>query len=70
MTTALSKPVKRTGSVPVYGRTLVVTLYPGDVIGLRQSKTRKEYVLPLGHVYSLAVKHEVARARAEKRKSK
>lgn len=36
--TPLSKPVTRLGSVPSYGRPLVVTLYPGDVIGVRQAR--------------------------------
>lgn len=64
--TPLLKPVKRRGCMPVMGRTLAVTLYPGDVIGVRQSGTRKEYTLPLSWVYSLAVKTEVVRAKAER----
>jgi hypothetical protein len=33
---------------------------------VRQSGTRKEYTIPLSWVYSMAVKAEVARKRAEK----
>jgi hypothetical protein len=64
--TPLAKRVQRRGTLPVFGRTLAVTLYPGDVIGVRQSGTRKEYTLPLSWVYSLAVKTEVLRAKAER----
>lgn len=64
--TPLLKAVKRRGCMPVFGRTLAVTLYPGDVIGVRQSGTRKEYQVPLAWVFNMAVKAEVARAKAER----
>jgi hypothetical protein len=64
--TPLSKPVTRMGSVPCYGRPLVVTIYPGDIIGVRQARTRTEYTVPLSWVYSMAVRAEVARKKAEK----
>jgi hypothetical protein len=48
----------------------VVTLYPGDLIGVRQAKTRTEYTIPLSWVYDAAVKAEVARRRMEKARSK
>lgn len=68
--TPLSKPVTRMGSVPCYGRPLVVTIYPGDIIGVRQARTRTEYTVPLSWVYSMAVKAEVARKKAEKSAAK
>jgi hypothetical protein len=66
VTSPLNKPVRRLGALPVYGRPLVVTLYPGDIIGVRQARTRTEYTVPLGWVYSMAVKAEVARKKAER----
>jgi hypothetical protein len=70
MATRLEKPVVRQGQVPVYGRTLVVTLYPGDLIGLRPSRSRKEFTTTLGAVYSMAVRAEIAAAKAAKKKGK
>lgn len=70
MTTALEKPVKRVTNGTHRGRTMVVTLYPGDVIGVRQSRTRKEYSIPLAWVYDAAVKAEVQRKRVEKKKAR
>lgn len=57
--TPLLKPVTRMGSVPCYGRPLV-----------RQARTRTEYSVPLSWVYSMAVKAEVARKKAEKAAAK
>jgi hypothetical protein len=48
---------------------LVVTLYPGGVIGLRQARCRKEYTLPLLVVFREAIDAETERTRAEKRKA-
>lgn len=45
-------------------RRLVITLFPNDTIGLRPEKTRKQEIVSLDSVYSLAVKQRVA---AEKR---
>ena len=68
--TPLTKPISRRGCMPCHGRTLAVTLYPGDVIGVRQSGTRTEYTLPLAAIYSLAVRIEVQRKKAEKAAAK
>lgn len=70
MTTPLAKPVTRKTSTPYRGRPLIVALYPGDIIGLRQLRTRKEYRLPLAWIYEMAVKAEVARSKAERAKKK
>lgn len=66
--TKLIKAVKRTAEV---GReVLVVTLYPGAVLGLRRSRTRKEYTISLATCYTLAILQEQDRIKAEKRKAK
>lgn len=72
--TALNKPIKRSTNAVIRdkGRTrrLVVTLYPGDVIGLRPEKTRREEITSLAAVYSLAIKQRLAAERAEKIKAR
>ena len=70
MTTALEKPVARKTSAPHRGRQMIVTLYPGDVIGVRHLRTRKEYQLPLAWIFDMAVKAEVNRQRAERAKKR
>lgn len=39
-------------------RNLIVTLYPGGVLGFRESRSRKEYTLPVVTCYRLAVEAE------------
>lgn len=51
--TPLLKPVTRMGSVPCYGRPLVVTIYPGDIIGVRQARTRTRWPLVLALIVVL-----------------
>jgi hypothetical protein len=63
--TPLTKPVTRKAG-PHRGRLLIVTLYPGDVIGVRHERTRKEYQVPLSWVYDTGVKMAVNAAKAEK----
>ena len=66
MATRLTHPVRRTTQVIVERRRqLVVTLYPRGTIGVRASRLRTEYELPLDFVYELAVRAHVARRRAE-----
>ena len=50
------------------GKRLVVGLFPGDLIGLREERGRTWFYLPLGTVYTLAVRAEVDRKRAERKK--
>ncbi len=66
--TPLKKPVSRRMLQPIdhRGRRLVVTLQPAGIISLREERTRTVYELPLAHVYSMAVKAEVLRKRAER----
>jgi hypothetical protein len=47
-------------------RRIVITLYPGGVIGLRLEKTRQEETLPLRLAYETAVRARVAFERAQK----
>jgi len=51
-------------------RRLVITLYPGGVIGLRPEKTRREELLPVAAAYSMAVKMRVAQETAVRQKVK
>ena len=64
--TRLTRPVRRTTLVIVERRRqLVVTLYPRGTIGVRASRLRTEYELPLDAIYELAVRAHVARRKAE-----
>ena len=69
--TRLTKPVTRRTENTIRDRgkrrELVITLYPGGVIGLRPSKTRHEEILTVEAAYDLAVKQRVTRERAEKK---
>lgn len=68
--TALSKRVTRRSDSFIRdgsrSRPLVVTLYPGGTLGLRPAKTRREEVISLDAIYSVAVKMRVASERAAK----
>ena len=71
MTTELTKPVARKTAGRHRGQVMIVTIYPGDLIGIRQFRTRTEYQMPLAWVYDAAVKAEVLRKRklkADKKK--
>lgn len=72
--TPLTKPVRRRTENMIRDggkrRNLIVTLYPGGVIGLRPSKTRREEVLSVEAAYDLAVKQRVAKERVEKKKAR
>ena len=51
-------------------RQFVITIEPGDVIGFRDERRRKTYYVPLAACYEMAIKAEVAAARAAKRKAR
>ena len=71
--TDLKKPVRRsTHAVVPYGVSprIVVTLYPGGFIGLREHKRRREYQLGLGSLYVQAVGAEARREREEKKRGR
>lgn len=68
--TDLHKQLQRRTSATIRddgrARRIVITLYPGNVIGLRPEKTRREELLPVVAAWSTAVKMRVARERAER----
>ncbi len=66
--TPLNRPIKRKADID--REQVVVTLYPGSVIGLRRSRTRKEYTLSLKTVYRLAIEAEADRVKREKAKAR
>lgn len=51
-------------------RAIIVTLYPGDLIGFRLKGTRKEYQTSLRRCYDVAVLQEAERLRAEKKSNR
>lgn len=67
--TDLTKPVRRSTAARVpHGVTprLIVTIYPGGLLGLREHRRRKEYHLDLGTLYVQAIRQEVAEAKRER----
>ena len=60
MTTKLNRKVKRKSQHRYRGkRHIIVTLYPNDLIGFREERLRKEFVIPIVAAYEFAVKIEV-----------
>ncbi len=51
-------------------RRLVVTLYPGDVIGIRPERTQREEITTLEAVWGMAVKCRVRQEQADKKKAR
>ena len=74
MTTNCTKPVKRRSTSLQRDkgklRCLIVTIYPGNYIGLRPEGTRREETITLGAAYDVAVKMRVATERADKARAK
>lgn len=69
--TDLRKTVKRRAVAAAYrGRRIVVSLHPGDVIGFREERTRREYFLSISGAYTYAVRCAVEQARREKAAAK
>lgn len=68
--TDLNRRVKRRSLVPHRGRRIVVSLEPGDLIGLREERTRKTYYFPIAAAFDFAVKMYVAAQRREKLRQK
>lgn len=70
MATACTKPVKRKvrANVPFgVNPDIILTIYPSGVIGLRESRRRREYIVSIGMIYQNAVL-QCARAEAIERK--
>lgn len=69
--TPLSKPVRRRTLLPHRrGKRVVVSLLPGDLLSFRDERSRREWYLPIGHAYDVAVKAFVAAQRAQRRKAR
>ena len=68
--TELRKRVSRRTLGAHRGRRIVVSLHPGDVLGFREERTRREYLLSIAGAYTYAVRLEVERRRAAKRRVK
>jgi hypothetical protein len=46
---------------------IAVTLYPSNVIGLREVRCRKEYILPVMTIYKMAILADQASEKARKK---
>jgi hypothetical protein len=71
--TPTTKPIVRESSARDAGRFIIVIIGPGRIIGFRLKGTRKVYETTVDACYSMAVKAENARRKAEraaKRKGK
>lgn len=71
--TDLKRPLKRgiLSNVPHgVNPKIVVTLYPNGVIGLRESRRRREYTLGVGALYVQAVAAQARLDRIEKKKKR
>ena len=62
--TDLTKRVKRRTNATYRGRRIVVSLMPGDVLGFREERTRREYLLSVSGAYTYAVMLEHLRGHA------
>lgn len=63
--TALDKKITRKAE-GLLKNGMVITLYPSNIIGIRESRCHKEYTLPLMTVYKLAIQAEYAADKARK----
>lgn len=74
--TPLRKPVRRLatvdpGTVPFNTNpNIVVSLYPGGVIGLREARHRKEYLVHVGVVLERAIVDEALQRRRERARAR
>lgn len=65
--TDLTKRVKRRTLAPHRrGRRIVVSLLPGDVLGFREERTSREFLLSVGGAFDYAVGLEVERRKRER----
>lgn len=71
--TALTKIIRRLVQIEVisgHRRAMILSLYPGGVIGLREKGRRKELTLPLLTIYMRAAEAEAQRIIAERKATK
>jgi hypothetical protein len=67
--TKLTKPVRRKAERE-FGRSLIVTLYPNGLVGIRELRRRREHMLPLSRIYRIAVEATVEADRKAKQERK
>lgn len=67
--TELKEKVRRKVS-GLLRRDLVVTLYPGGVLGIREMRCKKEFCVPLMVCYNLALAADRAATKREKQQAK
>jgi hypothetical protein len=65
--TPINKSIRRRTIGAHRGRRIIVSLHPGDVIGFREERTRREFQVSIVGAYQWAVLMETQRARAAKR---
>ena len=68
--TDLKKPVRRRTIGLHRGRRIMVSLEPGDLLGLRQERCRRTQYVSLAAIYDYAVKARVLAERNQRRKTK
>jgi len=66
--TELKKPVNR--KVSNIDRGLIVTLYPGGVLGLRPIRTKRTYTIHLATCYQLAIQQHFTEVARQKKAAK
>jgi hypothetical protein len=54
--TDLVNPVRRRSTKEHRGRRTIITLYPGDLLGFREERTRTEFLIPVAAAFDLALK--------------
>ena len=68
--TKVGRPVRRSVEGVERGRDVILTLYPGGVLGFRIKRHKKEWTLPVVSAYRMAVQREMDVQQAAKRKGK
>ena len=68
--TPLLKTIARRTINPHRGRRIVVTLEPGDLIGLRHERTRRTEYVPIAAIFDYAIKARVMAERAARKKGR
>ena len=68
--TDLHKRVSRRTLAPHRGRRIVVSLEPGDTLGLRLERCRRTEYVSIAAIYDYAIKARVIFERMQKRKAK
>lgn len=68
--TELKRPVRRRTIGLHRGRRIMVSLEPGDLIGLRQERCRQTEYMSIAAIYDFAVKARVLAERAAKKKQR